>query len=413
MRSLLLACLALSFPSFARADNWPQFRGPNGDGISTAKGLPLTWSETENVRWKTPIPGKAWSSPVLWDDQIWLTNATPDGKRLSAVCVDRTSGKVLHDLTLFELEKPPFCIPYNSYASSTPVIEKGRCYAHFGSNGTACIDTATGKVLWERRDLKCDHWRGAGSSPILHGKLLILVFDGHDVQYVTALDKETGKTVWKTDRNINYTSKDGDLHKAYGTPAVFTIDGKEQLICPSAEATIAYDPATGSEIWRLMHGGMNAATRPLFHDGLIFLTSGHTKLLMAVKSGGKGELTESAIAWKTNKGVPSRPSPVLLGDLLFLVNDEGIASCVEAKTGERLWQERLGPKAGTSASPLCADGRLYFADEEGTTYVVEAARKYKQLAANKLAAGCMASPIAAGKSLFLRTKTDLYCIEQR
>ncbi len=412
MRFLLLtAFVGLTLTPAARADNWPQFRGPGADGHAKAKGLPTTWSETENVRWKTAIPGKAWSSPVIWDDQIWLTNATADGKELSAVCVDRASGKIVKDIKVFTLEDPPFCHPYNSYASSTPVIEKGRIYVHFGANGTACLDTATGQVLWERRDIKCDHFRGAGSSPILWGRLLILVFDGVDVQFVTALDKETGKTVWKTDRNIKYTSDNGDLHKAYATPVVFTIEGKPQMICPSAEATIAYDPATGAEVWRIIHGGMNAATQPLMSHGLLYLTSGHTKQLLAIKPSGTGELPASAIAWRTNKGVPSRPTPLLLGDLIFLVNDEGIVSCLSAKTGERHWQERVA--GACSGSPLYADGKLYVADEAGMTYVLEAGQAFRKLAANKLDAGCMASPIADGKSLFLRTKTHLYCLEQK
>src|SRR5438874_7918705 len=190
-----LACLILC-PPLRADDNWPSFRGPTADGHSSAKGLPVSWSEKENIRWKTPIPGKAWSSPVLWGKQIWMTNAPEDGKTLSAVCVDCDSGKILHDIKVFDNPKPAFCIVTNSHASSTPVIEEGRLYVHFGSAGTACLDTATGRTLWTRRDLPCDHWRSPGSSAILYKDLLLLTFDGHDKQYVAALDKASGKTVW-------------------------------------------------------------------------------------------------------------------------------------------------------------------------------------------------------------------------
>jgi outer membrane protein assembly factor BamB len=424
-RFLLVTISFLCAATAPRAGDWTQFRGPNGTGRADAKDLPLTWSDTENVRWKTAVHGKGWSSPVVWGDQVWLTTADEEGtdpkgkdrvlKGLFAVCVDRKSGQIVHDLKLFAPKEPGFCIPFNSFASPTPVIEKGRVYVHFGSNGTACLNTANGKVLWDRTDLKCDHFRGAGSSPILYKNLLILIFDGYDFNYVVALDKENGKTVWKKDRNIAYTSKDGDYHKAYATPAVIEVDGKPQLVCPSAEATIAYDPATGDELWRIMHGGMNAAMVPQFGHGMYYLTSGHTKLLLAVKPG-KGMLADANVSWKTNKGVPTRPSLLLIDDLIFMISDDGIASCVEAKTGDIVWKERLGGEY--SASPLYADGRIYAceqgaADKPGSTFVLEAGRKFKVLATNPLPDGCMASPIAVDKSLFVRTKTTLYCLEKK
>jgi outer membrane protein assembly factor BamB len=211
------------------ADNWPEFRGPHGDGRSDAKNLPLTWSETQNVRWKTAIHDKGWSSPVVWGNQVWLTTATEEGDKCYAVAVDRDTGNVVHDVLLFEVRlsptkgknPPSIAAPYeqwatfNSYASPTPAVEEGRVYAHFGSTGTACLDTATGKVLWKRTDLECCHHRGAGSSPVLFGDLVILTFDGFDVQYLVALDKRTGETVWKRDRKFHPAEKNGDLKKAY------------------------------------------------------------------------------------------------------------------------------------------------------------------------------------------------------
>ena len=241
--------------------------------------------------------------------------------------------------------------------------------------------------------------------------LLILTFDGFDFQYVTALDKTTGATVWRKDRNIKYSTPDGDYKKAYATPTIIEVGSRPQLICPSAEATNAFDPATGEELWRVAHGGMNAATRPVYGHGLVFLTSGHSMNLVAVRPGPSEEVNGSRIAWKTNKGVPTRPSQILVGDLLFMVNDAGIATCLEAKTGKQLWQDRLGGKF--TASPVCTDGIIYLPDEDGKTHVIEAKSTFKKLAANPLDAGCMASPAISGDEIFIRTKTHLYCIGKK
>jgi outer membrane protein assembly factor BamB len=408
--SYRLAFITFFFPItvLIAGGNWPQFRGPSGNGHAEVKTAPIRWSETENIRWKTPIHGKGWSSPVIWGDQIWMTTALENGKERFAVCVDRQSGKIIHDLKLLAEENPPFCIPYNSYASSTPVIEAGRVYIHFGSSLTTCLDTGTGRVVWERRDLPCDHFRGPGSSPILHGNLLLLTFDGFDRNYLVGLDKANGKTVWKTDRNIKYSTPDGDYHKAYSTPSLMEVDGKLQLVSPSAEATIAYDPDTGKELWQIHHGGMNAACRPIFGHGLVFLTSGHTAHLLAVRQGGSGDVTADGVVWQAIRNVPTRPSLLLVGDLLFMVGDKGIASCLEAKTGKQLWSERLG--SVFSASPTLAAGNIYFADEEGKTHVVAAEPTFKVLATNKLDDGCMASPAFVDDMLYLRTRTHLYSI---
>jgi len=340
-----------------------------------------------------------------------MTTAREDGKELFAVCVDLDSGKVLHDVKVFDIEKPAFCIPFNSYASPTPAVEAGRVYVHFGSAGTACLDTATGKVLWTRQDLPCNHWRSAGSSPILYKDLLILTFDGYDVQYVAALDKATGKTVWKTDRNIDFPSPNGDLKKAYATPSVVEVQGKPQLICPAAEATIAFEPLTGKEIWRATHGGMNEASRPVQGHGKVYLTCGHIGRMVAIRPDGSGNITKTNVEWTFSKGVPSRPSPLLLGDLLYMVSDKGVASCVDAQTGEPAGTLRL--PGNFSASPICADGKMYFPSEDKITYVVAPGREMKILATNKLDEGCMASPAVADKALILRTRTHLYRIEQK
>jgi outer membrane protein assembly factor BamB len=411
-RALLLFVLFAFGRVAAGQENWPEFRGPHGDGHADSAALPLTWSETEPVRWKTAIHDRGWSSPVIWGDQIWLTTATQDGKQMFAMQLDRKSGAIVRDLLLFSPAEPAFCHPYNSYASCTPVIEPGRVYIHFGSYGTTAIDTASGKQLWTRQDLPCDHFRGPGSSPILWGKLLILTFDGADFQYLVALDKKTGETIWRTDRHIHYDSDDGDYHKGFSTPTVVKMAGREQLISPSAGATIAYDPATGRELWRVQSGGMNAAARPLFGHGLAFATTAYQGYqLFAVRPDALGDISDSNVAWKFGKSVPSRSSPLLVGDRLFMVADKGVASCIDAKTGEALWQKRLPGEY--TASPIFASGRIYFFNEAGISPVIAPeTTELHVLGENKLDDGCMASPAVAGNALFLRTKTHLYRIEQ-
>ncbi|MGE5193167.1 MAG: PQQ-binding-like beta-propeller repeat protein, partial [Deltaproteobacteria bacterium] len=283
---------------------------------------------------------------------------------------------------------------------------------HYGSHGTACLDTADGHTIWARQDFPCNHHRGAGSSPIVVDNLLFLTFDGFDQQYVVALDKTTGKTVWRRDRNIDYGTDNGDQKKAYGTPTVITADGRPQLVSPSAGATIAYDPATGEELWKVQHGGMNAAAPPLFGQGLIFANTGDGGFKQfAVRPGGQGDITESHVAWKFQQGVPSRCAPLLIDDLLYMLNEAGIVTCLDAKTGKVVWKHRLG--GNFSSSPLYAEGHLYFNGEDGASHVIAAGRKFKLLATNHLDAGCMATPAIAGKAIFHRTKTHLYRIEEQ
>jgi outer membrane protein assembly factor BamB len=412
MRSSLVV-LAFLTVSVSAGDHWPQFRGPRGEGRSDATGLPVTWSEKENVVWKTAIHDKGWSSPVVWGDQVWLTTAKEDGKEMFALCVDRESGKILHDIKVFDVEKPMFCIAFNSYASPTPVIEEGRVYVHFGTYGTVCFDTSNGKKLWENRELHCDHWRGPGSSPILFGDLLIVHFDGYDKQFVAALNKKTGEIAWKKDRTIEYGTKDGDLKKAFATPTVITVKDKPQLISPAAVATIAYDPKTGDELWKVYHGGMNVAQPPQYADGKLFLCTGDGGLkLLAVRPDGSGDVTKTHIEWKYDKdAVPSRTSLLLIDRKLYMISETGFLSCADAKNGEQLWKERVG--GAFSAAPLYADGKIYMFSQEEKSLVGEVGTGWKLLATNKLDAGCMATPAIAGKALFIRTKTHLYRIEKK
>ena len=411
---LLRLVLGLTILAFSRSvsagDYWNQFRGPMTNGHAPSSKLPLSWSESTNIAWKTPIPGKAWSSPVVWGNQVWVTNAT-DGKDLFAVGVNAKTGVIEHNVKVFHIPKPMFCIGYNSYASPTPIVEAGRVWVHFGSAGTACLDTATGKVLWTRQDLPCNHLRGPGSSPIIFRDLLIINFDGADHQYVVALNKQTGKTVWKTDRSIDYKTNNGDAKKAYCTPLVFEHAGRLQLVSPAAVATISYNPLTGDELWIVYHGGYNAAARPLYSHGKVIINLEGGLRLLAVKPEGSGDVTKTHIAWTCKKSTPTRPSQLVVGDHLFMVNDKGVASCVDIETGEPQWTHRM--EGRHSASPIYSAGRIYFFDEDGMNRVIAAdPQEFRLLAQNKLAVGSMASPGVVDDALLIRTKQHLYRIQQ-
>ena len=391
-------------------DNWPDFRGPLGNGHAISANLPLTWSERENIAWKTPIPGLGWSTPVIWDDQIWLTMATDEGKQLHAVCVDRLAGKVVRQIKVFDVAEPEPINALNSYASPSPLIEAGRVYVYFGTYGIACLDTASGEILWSRRDLKLDHKEGPGSSPVLWEDLVIFHCDGQDVQYVIALDKKSGDTAWKANRSVDLSAQRPDFRKAYATPLVAKVEGKPQLISPGAHAAVAYDPQTGRELWTVEYNGFSNIARPLVGHGLVFLNTGYMKpQMLAVRIGGAGNITDSHVAWKHESGVSNKPSPLLVDDLLYFVSDKGgVVTCLEAKAGTLVWNKRLG--GNFSASPIYASGRIYFCDQDGKTFVFKPGREYRELAVNELEDGLMASPAGARDSLYLRTKTHLYCV---
>jgi outer membrane protein assembly factor BamB len=427
---VLMGALLAAGSAMSDEVNWPQFRGPRGDGPSSNAGLPLRWSEQQNVRWKTALHGRAWSSPVVWGGQIWVTTATENGTELFAVCVDMVTGRIVHDLKLFEVEKPQYAHPFNTYASPTPAIEEGRVYVSFGAPGLACLDTRTGQKLWERRDFVCNHYRGAGSSPILHGDLFILNFDGSDHQFIVALDKRTGRTVWQQKRSIDFKDlgpdglpqTEGDLRKGFGTCQVVSLDGQPTLLSQGSKALYAYAPLTGEELWRVEERqNHSASTRPVAGLGLIFVASGWAGgQLLAIRPGTKGEVldanatgassTQLQVVWKTKRNVPKKPSLLLVDDLLYGLDDIGIATCWEARTGRVLWNERFG--GNFSASLLAAEGRVYLCSEEGKTTVLAAGREFRKLAENQLGAGFMASPAVSGKALILRTKTHLYRIEE-
>jgi outer membrane protein assembly factor BamB len=416
---LAVAVLATAIQAQNAPANWAQFRGPDGNGVS-AGAVPVTWAEGSHVTWKTPIHGKGWSSPIVLGNRVWLTTATPDAKELFVMALDRDTGKVLHDIKLFDVADPQFHHAFNSPASPTPVGEPGLVCITFGSPGTACLDPDTAKVIWQRRDLECNHFRGAGSSPIFYGDLLIMHYDGSDVQYVVALDKRTGKTVWKTPRSIDFQDldkngrpeADGDLRKAYATPHIITVSGQPMLISLGAKAGYGYNPLTGEELWRLEERTSHStSSRPLYAFGMVFFTTGWpTGQILAIRPDGRGDVTNTHVVWRVTRGASRKPSVLLLDELIYVINDAGILNAIEAKTGEIVWTNRL---AGTfSASPVAAAGRVYFFGEDGQTTVVEGGREFKVLATNSLDDGVMGSPAIAGGALFLRTKTHLYRIEE-
>jgi outer membrane protein assembly factor BamB len=409
MRFLFVFLLAVS----ALAEDWPQFRGPRQDGKSSAN-IPLTWSETNNVKWKTAIHGKAWSCPVVQGDQMWVTTATKDGKQLSVVKLDAKTGKIEKDTVLFEVEAPQFCHDFNSYASPTPVIEGDRIYVTFGSPGTACLDAKTAEKIWERRDFVCNHFRGAGSSPVIYRDLLIMHFDGSDNQFIVALDKNTGKTVWKTDRSIDHMDlkngkpeADGDYRKAFSTPVVTKLNGKDAVISLASKALYAYEPMTGKELWRVEerknHSG---SAQPAIADGMLFSNTGFSKSeFLAIN------LDDRSIAWRSARNIPNKPSVIVDKGLIYMVDDGGIVSCLDAKSGQEFWRERV--QGNYSASPLLVNDRLYIFSEQGKATVLQAGKEFKPLATNMLSEGFMATPAIAGNAIFLRTKTDLYRVEQQ
>jgi outer membrane protein assembly factor BamB len=318
MKRTIPALLLILLCVIARGGDWPQFRGPEGNGHSDARDLPLNWSETKNIVWKTPIHDRGWSSPVIYGSQIWLTTAAPDGRKLYALCLDRDSGRIIKDLKLFDVAEPQYAHPFNSYASPTPVIESGRVYVTFGSAGTACIDTKSFRVVWERRDIECNHFRGSGSSPVLFQDLLIMNFDGSDQQFVIALDKRTGKTVWRTKRSIDFQdlepngkpAGDGDFRKGFATPQVTMINGRWELISLGSKAAYSYNPFNGQELWRVEERGQHSAsTRPVVGLGMIFYPTGFSSgQLFAVRTGGNGLITDTHVAWKLKRGVSNKPS---------------------------------------------------------------------------------------------------------
>ncbi len=421
--------------SVVLGSEWPQFRGPDGNGIAPNAHAPLQFSEASNLAWKLDLVGKGWSSPVEADGKLWITTAIEtlpndeereallakagtDPKHFSArqiaksisielQVVDRNTGELIAQKPLIQIPEPEAIHKLNSYASPTPVIDAENIYCHFGTFGTMCLNRSDLSVVWQKT-IPLEHGVGPGSSPFIEGHNLILICDGMDAQYVTALNKTTGKEVWKTDRPEMDTT-DGDQKKSYCTPISLTDEsGRRQLICMGSQWVVSYDPETGHEIWKVRHGkGFSVVPRPVVGHGMVYISTGFGKAeLWAIRLDGTGDVTDTHVAWKEKRGIPTKPSPLLVGDEIYVIADTGIASCFDAKTGEVLWTERV--TGNFSASPLLVDGKIYFASQEGEVTVIKPGRTYQELAKNTLSGQLMASPLAIDNALYIRSDTSLY-----
>lgn len=399
-RGLALILCSLSVLAVGlRAQDWPQFRGPSGQGVSEARGLPLEWSESKNIAWKVPVPGSGWSSPVVGGGRVWLTTYVDKGASIRALAFDVESGKEVVNVEVFKFRGGDPINPKNSRATPTPVLDGDRVFVHFGAEGTAALDR-DGKVLWKAH-FPYSSQHGSGASPIVVGDLLIVSGDGPDAAFLIGLDKATGKTKWKTWKRQPWD-------QAYSTPLLIRVGESDQIVSVGAHHTGAYDPQNGKEIWRVSYpNGFSNVPRPVYGAGLVFITTGFQQpSLLAVRPDGKGDVTRSHVAWKFSRGVPLTPSPLLVGNELYMVNDAGIAICLDARTGAALWAQRLsGPH---SASPVFADGRIYFLSEEGVTTVVATGGEFRALATNELDGLTYASMAVSAGSFFIRTDKYLY-----
>jgi outer membrane protein assembly factor BamB len=433
MRFFALASLLLLAATLAGAQPattplwWPDRQGPTCDGqvpAADAARLPLEWDEAagKGVAWKTPIENEGHSTPVIGGDMIWFTAATTDGTKQFLYGINRHDGRIIHHKLIFENPNPePLGNPINNYAAPSCVLEADALYVHCGTYGTARVNPATGDVIWQRRDIKCRHFRGPGSSPVLFENLLILTFDGiEDDQFVVALDKTTGKDVWRTKRStIDYgdldkegkPTRDGDMRKAFCTPNLIAIDGAPQLISPAASAVFGYDPRSGREIWTLHTTGRNAAIRPISQGDVAYINTGNHLVALKLGAGTKGDVTHAAL-WVREKHNASWSSTVLIGSHIYQADAACVAHCVNLADGSSTWSERLFNSAGKMfASSIAAGDRVYFFSETGEATVIAAdPKKFTVLARNRLASGMTSSPAAADGALFLRTTTHLYKI---
>ena len=400
--ALAIAVAALGLGSAAAAEDWPEFRGPTGQGLSAETGLPVEWSEDRNVVWKAPVAGRGWSSPVVGDGLVWVTAAS-EGRHveLRALAFDTETGAQVRDVAVFELSDRRPTNPKNTYASPTPVLDEDRVYVHFGADGTAALSTA-GEVLWRTR-LPYRSQHGNGGSATLWRDLLVLSGDGSDRAFVVALERETGEERWRTPRRRPFA-------QAYSTPLAIRVDGQDQIVSVGAFRASAYEPETGREIWHVRYGdGFSNVPRPVFGSGLVFLSTGFQEAsLLAVRPDGRGDVTASHVVWSLRRGAPHTPSPIHVGSALYVIDDGGVATCLDAASGQVHWRRRIG--GNHSASPIHAEGRIYFQSEEGRTTVIAASTEYQLLAVNELDGATLASPAVSDGAIYLRSRSHLYRI---
>lgn len=397
----------------ATAADWTQFRGPTGQGHADASELPVRWSESENLVWKIALPGNGWSSPVVTNNQIFITTAVVDEAEkttsLRVMCLDGADGKTIWDVEVFPKDGTPKIHEKNSHASPTPVLEGDRLYVHFGTEGTACL-TTEGTIVWKNQEQVYKPVHGSGGSPALCQNVLIICCDGGDKRYALGLDKLTGKEVWKTPREF-----EPSRGFSFCTPTIIDAGGRTQAICPGSGGVWSYDPQTGEQLWRVAYGeGYSVVPRPVFGHGLIYVCSGFgDQQLFAIDPTGSGDVTESHVKWQTKKGVPKSPSVILVDDELYMVDDKGVASCLDAVSGKLHWQQRLQGKF--SASPVFAGGLIYFQNETGVTTVAKPGKTFEKVAENGLGDGkdrTFASFAVVDNAILLRSETHLYRIQK-
>ncbi|MES2506029.1 MAG: PQQ-binding-like beta-propeller repeat protein [Verrucomicrobiota bacterium] len=411
---LLLPFLAVT--SIAAAEDWPEFRGPTHQGQTLTKGLPTEWSPSvnKNILWKAPVPGVGWSSPVVIGDRVYLTTAVtqggvekPDAERsLRALCLQAADGKVVWDQEIFIQSKDaPAVHKKNSHASPTAVYDEGKLYVHFGHQGSACLNAADGSVVWKTQSFGYKPVHGNGGSPVIEGGLFIFNADAETDPAVIALDKITGAQVWKFARVSDAKNK-----FSFSTPLVIEVNGQRQLISAGSGVVNALDPLTGTEIWKARYDqGYSVVPRPLYAHGMIYIGTGYNKpMALAIRADGKGDVTDTHIAWKIEKFVPHNPSMVIVGEEIYFVADNGVLTCADAKTGTVHYQERCtGP---ISASILHADGKLYLQDEKGLGVIVQPGKTFRILAKNDLAERSLASYAVIEDDFLIRTESHLWRI---
>jgi len=417
MPGLRTSCLFVPFVVFPLltvvGQDYPQFRGPAADGHATARNLPTTWNETTNIAWKTPIPGKGWSSPSLYQGRLYLTTAVASAPAreagdlsLRALCVDSNTGKIVWDREVFlqAAATAPKIHTKNSHASPTPLVTSDRLFVHFGHQGTACLDHA-GNPIWKNSSLSYEPVHGNGGSPILAAGRLIFTADGAGNPAVIALDATTGDVAWRFERPGNPVKK-----FSFCTPMVYDADGQTQVICPGSGVVNALDPATGKEIWRVEYDGYSVIPKPIIGHGLIFMSTGYdSPEVLAIRTGGTGDVTDSHIAWRLTKGAPHTPSLLLVGDELYMVSDKGVATCVDARTGKEHWQQRLG--GNYSSSPVFADGKIYIQSEEGPAMVLRPGKRFQKIADAGFKERTLASYAVGDGALYIRTAESLYRVQ--
>jgi len=409
--------ISLSGILSGQGSNWSHFRGSNLNGMAASGNLPVNWNDSLNILWKTEVSGKGWSSPVVWGDQIWITSATPEGTEMYALCYSLRSGREIFKIKLFQQDKIYGKHDLNTYATPTPCIEQGFVYVHFGTTGTACLNTSDGSVVWKRSDLNCEHVQGPASSPVIYKNMLILHLEGTDVQYIAALDKTTGKTIWKTDRPRELYDKLQPIgKKAYITPIVISVNGKDLLISNGSAVCIAYDVKTGKEVWRVVQGEDSTIAMPFFENGLVyFYTSFVTERdgkqyceLFAVDPSGSGDVTSSHIVWRLREPILQLLTPLIKDGLIYSINTKNQLRCLEAKTGKIFYTQKMTGRY--NSSPVYSNGLIYFTSLSGETSVIREGRKYELVAKNKLKGEIQATPAISGDRLIIRTSSDIYCI---